>query len=125
MNKVGRPLAFKSKEELEEKIENYFADCEARDEQPFITELAVWLDVDTETLRNYEKKDEYFGTIKRAKQKCEMAVEKNMMTNKFNATASIFNLKNNYGWEDRIKQDNTHNVDPEVKEQLDNALDDV
>ncbi len=110
----GRPLKFKSVEELEKKIEAYFDDCKERDEQPFITELAVWLDCDTDTLRNYEGREEFFGTIKRAKQRCEMAVEKGMLTNKFNATASIFNLKNNYGWKDKTEVDQNLNAKVEA-----------
>lgn len=99
---VGRPMKFGSPEELEQLVESYFEDCKQRNEPPFICELAVWLDTSRETLSNYEEKDGYFDTIKRAKQRCESAVEKGMMTGKLNATASIFNLKNNYGWEDKV-----------------------
>lgn len=102
---VGRPPKWTNKEELIPLIESYFEDCKQRNEPPFITELAVWLDTNRETLLDYESKEEFSDTIKVAKARCEMAVEKGMMTNKMNATASIFNLKNNYKWKDKTEQD--------------------
>jgi|VirMetMinimDraft_7_1064189.scaffolds.fasta_scaffold15322_5 hypothetical protein len=125
MNQVGRPPKFASGEELESLIESYFADCEERKEPPFITEMCVWLDTSRKVLLEYEEKEEFRNTIKRAKQKCEAAIEKGMMLNKMNATGSIFNLKNNYGWEERIKQDNTHEVGTETKSLIEKALGDL
>lgn len=104
-NPVGRPPKWNSVEQLESLIESYFEDCKQRDEPPFITELCVWLDTSRKVLLEYEEKEEFSNTIKRAKAKCEMAVEKGMMLNKMNATASIFNLKNNYDWKDKTEQD--------------------
>lgn len=106
-NPVGRPLLFATPEILDEKIDAYFADCEQKDEQPFITGLAVWLDTSRHTLINYKERPEFVNSIKRALQKCEMAVEKGAMQGKFNSTFSIFNLKNNYGWRDETHQDIT------------------
>lgn len=54
--KVGRPLKFKSVEELQKKIDAYFED---ENNKPYtITDLAVWLDCDRKTLINYEEKEE-------------------------------------------------------------------
>lgn len=103
MAKIGRPLKFKSPEELEKKIQAYFSECKNINEPPTICGLAVALDVDRKTLINYNKKEEYFHTIKKAKAICEYFVEKGALTNKLNPTFSIFNLKNNYGWEDEQK----------------------
>lgn len=103
----GRPLKFESPELLQEKIKEYFTQCEKSGKKPFITELAVYLDTSRQTLCNYEKKDEYFDTIKRAKEKCEMELERNLIEGKVNPTGSIFNLKNNYGWKDRNETDIT------------------
>lgn len=124
-NKVGRPPKWESPEELQTLIDKYFELCEAKDELPFITEMCVYLDTSRKVLLEYENKKEFSNAIKRAKAKCEAAIEKNMLTNKFNATASIFNLKNNYGWEERTKVDNTHSVDEETRNSISSALDDV
>lgn len=122
---IGRPPKFKSPEQLEELINSYFEDCKQRNEPPFITEMCVWLDTSRKVLLEYEEKPDFSNTIKKAKQKCEAAIEKGMMTNKMNATGAIFNLKNNYGWEERIKNDNTHGVTPETKDMIENALKDM
>lgn len=104
---AGRPLKFKTPEELQEKISEYFALCEKRGTQPFITELAYHLDTSRETLVNYEEKNEYFDTIKKAKLRCELAIEKRLNEGKSQVAGLIFNLKNNYGWRDRTEQDIT------------------
>lgn len=104
-NKVGRPLKFKSVEELEDKINTYFDD---ENNKPYtISGLAVWLDCDRQTLLNYQEKEEFFGTIKRAKTKIEASIEQGALMGLYNATFSIFNMKNNFGWQDKHEVDTT------------------
>lgn len=111
--KVGRPPKFKSKEELDNLISAYFLSIQNPDKPgeyikpPTITGLAVFLDTTRETLSDYKKDDEFSDSLKRAKGKCENWVEENAMLGKANATFSIFNLKNNYGWKDRQETDIT------------------
>lgn len=105
--KVGRPAKWNSPEELSELIEAYFIDCKEREEPPMITEMCVFLDTTRETLLDYQSKEGFSDTIKRAKTRCEAAVEKGILLGKMNATAGIFNLKNNYGWRDKTEQDIT------------------
>lgn len=124
-NPVGRPPKFESGEELQERIDAYFADCLERAEPPFITELCVWLDTSRKVLLEYEEKPEFSNTIKKAKQKCEAAIEKGMMLNKMNATGAIFNLKNNYGWEERFKNDNAVELEEESRKLINKALDNI
>jgi hypothetical protein len=109
MADVGRPLKFKTPKELEDKINQYFIECEARGEKPFITELAYYLDTSRETLREYKERPDYVDSIKKALTRCEMALEKNLIEGKVNPTGSIFNLKNNYGWRDKNETDLTTN----------------
>ena len=95
----GRPLKFKSVKELEEKIDAYFAD---KNNIPWtITDLASWLDCDRQTLLNYQEKEEFFFTIKKAKTKIEASIEKGALSGLYNPTFSIFNMKNNFGWKDK------------------------
>lgn len=128
---VGRPLKFGSAEELQEKIDEYFESCyeeiwqEVFDDEgkskgwvpiygrdgsirkrlvrPFtISGLAVHLEVDRKTLLNYEDKSEFFRTIKRAKARIENYTEEQLYnTSAKNMVGIIFNLKNNYGWQDK------------------------
>jgi hypothetical protein len=108
----GRPPKFKSVEELKNAIDLYFLSCEDPEKpgvyiRPLtITGLANALDTNRQTLLNYEEKDEYFDTIKRAKCKVEQYVEEYMFTGK-NQTGAIFNAKNNFGWKDKSEQDIT------------------
>lgn len=99
MAKAGRPLKFKSVKELEEKIDDYFAN---ESNLPWtITDLACWLDCDRKTLTNYENRDNFFPTIKKAKTRIEASIEKQALLGNYNPTFAIFNMKNNFGWQDK------------------------
>ena len=131
-NSGGRPLKFKSVEELQAKIDAYYESCyqnlivrdnkgnivmDENDKPVFdrvcvepicITGLALALDCDRDTLLNYENKEEFFGTIRRAKLYCQSFAEKHLFTAK-NPAGAIFNLKNNYGWKD-VTQTDVNNI---------------
>lgn len=71
-----------------------------------VTGLATYLGTSRETLINYEGREEFFDTIKAAKDKCEAWWELQLLGS--HATGPIFNLKNNYGWVDKTEVDNKH-----------------
>lgn len=104
----GRPLEFKTAKELETAIDRYFAECETKELHPTITGLAVALDVDRKTINNYQDRQEFFPTIKRAKAKIEAHLEQCLFGN--SVTGVIFNLKNNFEWRDKQEVDNNHSV---------------
>ena len=103
MGEVGRPRAFKSVEEVEEKINAYFNYCEEKEKPYTMSGLAYYLGIDRKTLLNYSKNEEYFHTIKKARDKVQMQLEENALSNKANPTFTIFNLKNNFDWKDKIE----------------------
>jgi len=146
---MGRPLKFKTVEELEEKINAYFNACDshveevtewvnARDKEgtlrkdeyglsylievthnvrteaiPYtITGLALALDTSRLLLLEYEDRDDFAYTIKRAKDRCHHYAENKLMTG--NPAGPIFNLKNNYGWKDKTETDVTSGDKPIV-----------
>lgn len=109
----GKPLKFESVEELQKAIDRYFDKCIAikwDDElgknveiiiiPPTVSGLAVELDTSRKVLIDYEGKDEYSYTIKKAKQKIESYAERNLVTAR-NPAGVIFSLKNNYNWQDK------------------------
>ena len=98
----GRPLKY-TLEEMVEKIDAYFAKCDAEDEPYTVTGLALALGTDRKTLINYENRDEFFHTIKTAKTRVENYAEKKLYGN--NATGPIFALKN-FDWSDKREVDN-------------------
>ena len=103
MGEVGRPRAFKSVKEVEEKINAYFNYCEEKEKPYTMSGLAYYLEVSRQTLVNYSYEDEYFDTIKKARDKVQMQLEENALSNKANPTFTIFNLKNNFDWKDKIE----------------------
>jgi len=105
MAKVGRPPKFKTPEEMQKVIDAYFQECKDNEEPVTVSGLAYALDMSTHALRNYEQKDEFLPTVKKSKQRAEMAMEKKLVTG-HSVAGVIFNLKNNFGWKD--KTDHSH-----------------
>ena len=111
INPVGRPLAFKTVEELSAKIQTYLDDCKSKDDVPTICGLAVDLDCDRHTLVNYERKEEYFTTVKRAKTIISAIQEQLALKGKINPTVWIFSAKNNLGYKDKQEVEQTGAMD--------------
>ena len=103
MSKVERPKIFNDVKEVEEKINAYFNYCEEKEKPYTMSGLAYYLGIDRKTLLNYSKNEEYFHTIKKARDKVQMQLEENALSNKANPTFTIFNLKNNFDWKDKIE----------------------
>jgi len=108
----GRPLRFQSVEELEKLIQAYFDDVQSKaivledgkviQEPLTITGLALALNTTRQVLMDYQERDEFTDTIKRAKTVIENFAEKRLFGN--NSTGAIFALKN-YGWKDQSQLD--------------------
>lgn len=99
---AGRPLKFRTPDELQEKIDAYFADT--LKEEWTITGLAMALDTSRQTLLDYEERDEFTDAIKRAKLKVENGYEIDLK--RHGRTGTIFALKN-FDWKDKTEQDIT------------------
>ena len=120
---VGRPPKYKCKEEIEEKIDAYFKECEGeilKDEDgkpvlnkfgnpviinqrpPTVTGLALALGFTTRlSLLNYEGKKEFMNTITRAKTMIEAYTEQRLF-DRDGSNGAQFSLRNNFkGWNDR------------------------
>jgi hypothetical protein len=99
---MARPLLFKSPEELESKINEYFKLCDEgkeveeltkrgelvkyRKQIPYTLEgLADYLDIEPKTLRNYGERDEFFKVIARAKNKVHRQWVEKGLTDNFNS----------------------------------------
>jgi hypothetical protein len=95
----GRPMIWKDPIELSDLISDYFNQTS----RPTLSGLAVFLEVDRQTLYNYKEKDEFFGIIKRATAKVEAIYEERAIYEN-NPTGVIFALKN-MGWSDNKKID--------------------
>lgn len=125
---VGRPPRYKSKEEMQEKIDQYFKKCEGnplKDENgniifnkfgypvfidrrpPTVTGLALALGFTSrQALLNYQAKKEFVDTIARAKSRVEQYAEERLF-DKDGSSGAQFSLRNNFkGWNADKKDDN-------------------
>lgn len=133
---TGRPLKFKSPEELQGKINAYFEDRDEKGKPYTVSSLCVFLDTTADTLLDYqngvqmsiseEDKKRYSDTIKKAKGKILEYAEDHLYT-KNNVTGVIFSLKNNYGWADKqvIETHNKDTVDEMSEEELKETLEKI
>jgi hypothetical protein len=126
-NLGGRPLSYKTVEELQAAVDLYFdtdayievgGEDKAKMYAPTMSGLALSLGVDRKTITNYANRDEFFPTIKKARTRVEVALEQRLYGN--NVTGIIFNLKNNFDWSDKqeIKQETTHKIEESLAERL-------
>ena len=122
----GRPPKYKCKEEIQEKIDQYFADCEGHyltdddgnvmttksgvpicvgQRPPTVTGLALALGFASRTsLMNYQGKKEFREVIIRAKSRIEMYTEERLF-DKDGANGAKFSLQNNFrGWNESAKE---------------------
>jgi hypothetical protein len=100
----GRPQLYSNAEELEKLVNDYFIDCELKEKPTTIAGLAYWLEMDRKTLYNYEKKEQFFHIIKRARDKVLANLEE-LMIEKGNG-GTIF-LAKNYGYTDKQEIEHT------------------
>ena len=91
----GRPLKFKSVEELQEKIAEYFKWAEEKGKPLTIERLCCFLKTERQTLLNYADKDEFFDTLKEAKQIIYASKTEMLNTKEGNTAGIIFDLCNN------------------------------
>ena len=97
MADTGRPPKFTDPDILDDMVDGYIAECEVSEEPLTITGLALYLGFsDKCSLYDYQKKDEFSHSIKRARTLVENGYEKRLGE----GAGSIFALKN-FGWTDR------------------------
>lgn len=104
-NTGGRPPKYKTKSVLSRKVNEYFENSGTKTKDGAFTlytvqGLCVYLDICRDTLNEYEKKEEFSDTIKRAKKKIEKNNLEGATLGYFSVPMTIFNLKNNFGWKD-------------------------
>jgi len=93
----GRKLIFKTPEELQAVIDEYFNG----NNKPTLAGLAVALKIDRQTLYNYKDRDDFHEIIMDATSRVEAVYEENMIYNRdTNVVGLVFALKN-MGWSDR------------------------
>lgn len=117
-NPVGRPRAFKTEDELKEKINAYiqkeYNQSEHKEDiKPLtVAGLQVFLDVCEDTYLDYaqgqydDENNNFSGAIKKARKYIEADKLEKALIGKYNPTIAIFDLKNNHGYVDRVENNN-------------------
>ena len=139
-NKVGRPPKYKTKEEIQEKIDLYFKECEGKplldkEGDPLldkngvpimygvkpltITGLALALGFSSrQSLLDYQAKEEFAETIRRAKTIVERYAEEKLF-DKAGASGAKFSLTNNFeGWREKQQIETEVNSAVNIKIEL-------
>ena len=107
---LANTLKFTSAEELQDKIRDYFCDCEAKHKTPTVTWLAVYLGTNRRTLLNYEKElqitlpEEVRHNISLVLARAMATIEayaEDRLYDRDSSNGAKFALANNYGWSDR------------------------
>ena len=130
---TGRPPKYKTPKEMQRIIDLYFIGCKSNQSEdsesilkdlsdedklivndvecvvPTVSGLAYILGMSRQAICDYEKKDDFLDTIKRAKLRIEISLENRLAGNA--VTGSIFNLKNNFGWKDKTETELSGNPD--------------
>ncbi|NHW45955.1 hypothetical protein HAV21_03460 [Paenarthrobacter sp. MSM-2-10-13] len=135
-NKGGRPLKFKTVDELQVAIDSYFDACDPHlesrlvesginergetifaqrkvmtEQKPYtVSGLARALGIHRETLVNYKESDQFSDSVMAAYDRCHEWAENALFTK--SATGAAFSLKNNWGWKERQEIDHTTDGKP-------------
>jgi hypothetical protein len=122
-NRLGK-LKYKTVEELQSAIDEYFDYCDNRirqiysakaegvievlDPAPYtMSGLAYELGLSRQGLLNYSNNELFFDAIKKARDKVERDVEERMNDKEKFTPGLIFNAKNNFGWRDKSEVEQT------------------
>ena len=123
-NKTGRPLKYKTPEELQDAIDRYFKDCEGepligadgapminklgepvmiRQRPPTMAGLALALGfANRKALLEYQPKPAFSATVTRAKARVEAYAEERLF-DRDGQRGSEFSLRHNFGWNEDTK----------------------
>ena len=97
--KLGRPRKYKTPEELEEAIDDYFKYCLDNEVPPGVAGMAYHIGFTSRgTIFEHQKRPEFSDTIKRAKLRIEAFYEQALLHAK-NQQGVMFALRANFGWE--------------------------
>jgi hypothetical protein len=112
---MARPFKWKTKEELEKIIKEYFENTEPN--KITLTGLCIALETNKQTLANYQEKDEFRHLIEMAKLHVEHSYELSLRKN--GRSGDIFALKN-FGWKDKMEvQNDVTLINKRIKDLLD------
>jgi hypothetical protein len=140
MTKLGRPPHFDNPDEMWNKFLEYAQKCTNPDwlipkegEKPIqlekrpltVSGFCNYIESYKDLLNEYSKREAFSGTIKKIYSMIENNIEEGLLQNKYNSAGAIFNLKNNFGWKDKVDHELTGKDGQPLKIILDKDQSDV
>lgn len=108
----GKPKAFNSVKDFQDTIDGYLESCQGikngqvvYTKQPLKSGLAYYAGCSKDTINEYSKKSGYSESYKIFEAKCEHFAEQALYRVKGSPAGAIFNLKANYGYQDKLTLD--------------------
>lgn len=101
-NKIGRPYAFESVEQLESDMGEFMKLCYETSTIPTITAIALWLGCDRDTIYAHSNNPNspFSDTCKKIINLCHISMENGAVGGKVNAVLYMFLSKNYFGLKD-------------------------
>lgn len=101
-NRIGRPYAFSSIEQLDKDLDDYIDLCSRTNTTPTVASVALWLDCDRDTIYAHAGNSNsiFSGTCKRIINMCHIALENRAIGNGMNSVLYMFLGKNYFGLKD-------------------------
>lgn len=112
--KTGRPKKYATAFELEVAVDMYFFQCNEHGTPYTVEGLAYTLDIDRDTLLNYQKDEddpERRRIVRQAKLRIQQNVMERGLMGKGDRVVTIFNLKNNFGYVDKTETEINNRID--------------
>lgn len=106
--KIGRPFKY-TPEQLQKKVDEYFIYCEKEKKFPNVASLAIFLDLNRETVYATEKERLHSGLsniIKKARLRIESLACERLNNN--NSIGAMFYLKTTYNYRDKSEVEVKH-----------------
>ena len=123
VNNIGRPFKFNNLDQVNKDIDAYFAYCDSKLKPYTITGLALWLDCDIDTIKDYrdrvykDEETDLSRPFKKAWLRCFNFAYEQILTAK-NPAGSIF-VGKNYGMVDKQELTLDANITQTIKPILD------
>jgi len=124
---VGRPRFFKDtpteKQEMIDRIEEYFTKTLEAGKPLTVTGLALSLGMSRQTFFNYKNNEQFFDIISRARQVVEQEYEERLISGQA-STGVIFGLKAIFGYRDGDNEKTDSNINLTIKNYTDDNKED-
>lgn len=102
---MPRERVYKTPEDLENKIEEYFEDCDIK-ERPYTWDgLSLFLKIHRATLYRYGEREDYADIVEFARLRISDELQVKTLQGEYDKTMAIFTLKNFAGMSDKVENE--------------------